>query len=486
MSDAYTVSSSDKRLLVGDKLVHGIYPVPTSGRQESWNKANWDLDLRGVSMGGIADESPFFVRFVPDLATAGKALKDVMDITVKGTRMNILEVLTHDYVASVGRTDVGDQVRRLVAHKGDLIVKKKWRKFDEPVRIVGSKTFDMRMHDRSRTPYIKRIDHAIKRLEAVGNNYFEINVGLLDVDATHDPTFGGSETTMGAVMFSCISKGFDPLFPIRAPEFKQKIARKMGKIILAEVNRATEFGIKPRIEANLRSLARQIRNYVRSYIKGGIKPFLDDKTLRNRRWKSQYDGKLYGPGIDEALYESGQLCEAMDFDVVSERRRTALCDYYDQMRQVRDRWEKREKFIERYARRINSLNKAAASRASLQKSAEERAKFYREAPDDVFNDYIDAYMNWKIGQERKLQNEELRQFPELKEFTKEQRMMAQVTYARHYKGLRRLLQWRGAEGLKGIDPAKMQAIKISAKILSIRGVIDKSGSFTGRFMEWGG
>ena len=154
----------------------------------------------------------------------------------------------------------------------------------------------------------------------------EVVVGI-NVNDPHTNLKGKNDCTMGELLHSLNYYGYDPLFTIKKPDYIIEKQKELAKFILADLKRqkAGEFKRSHHtITERVRRWARSIRDDARDYVRGETadpKMFLDEKTIRNRRYKqSHYNGvygRLYQEGLNEALWESGQL--EMSIEVLSVR-----------------------------------------------------------------------------------------------------------------------------------------------------------------------
>lgn len=334
--------------------------------------------------------------------------------------------------------------------------------------------------------YLKRIKEVLRRADGVANNYWEIRIGLLDKDMVHTGIEGSSNTSMGAVFFSCLLNNFDPLFPIRGSEFKELIEAKMGRIVVEELNRATVGGVKPRIEARLGKLARNLRGYVRNYIAGGVKPFLSDKTMRNRRWNKTKDPGLYAQGIDEAMYESGQLCNSIDCFVLSETRRDALRQLWSNLERVKKLIARRKRTLENYLRKdAESVKKGRKAIEATKKAASQLHSMSEEEQEDfVVQQGLKILQQMEIARKVVLkQNENLLRemrnaHADLSKFTDEQLLTANSIWKTWGPTFMNLFRMHGKDLMKfaPFDAHMKDAIVASLQIKFIRGEVDRMGN----------
>ena len=152
----------------------------------------------------------------------------------------------------------------------------------------------------------------------------EVVVGI-NTNDPHTNLKGENDCTMGELLHSLNYYGYDPLFSIKNKEYRDSKQRELAKFVLADLKKQKDGKANPSsIYWRVKKWARSIRDDARDYVRGETadpKMFLDEKTIRNRRYKqSHYNGVyggLYQEGLNEALWESGQL--EMSIEVLSVR-----------------------------------------------------------------------------------------------------------------------------------------------------------------------
>lgn len=154
----------------------------------------------------------------------------------------------------------------------------------------------------------------------------EVVVGI-NTNDPHTNLKGENDCTMGELLHSLNYYGYDPLFSIKNKAYHDSKQRELARFVLSDLKkqRAGDFKSSHHtITERVRRWARSIRDDARDYVRGenaDPKMFLDEKTIRNRRYKqSHYNGvygRLYQEGLNEALWESGQL--EMSIEVLSVR-----------------------------------------------------------------------------------------------------------------------------------------------------------------------
>ena len=186
----------------------------------------------------------------------------------------------------------------------------------------------------------------------------EVVVGI-NVNNPHTNLNGENDCTMGELLHSLNYYGYDPLFAIKNKEYHDSKQRELTKFVLADLKkqRAGDFKSSHHtITERVRKWARGIRDDARDYVRGETadpKMFLDEKTIRNRRYKQEHYtgiyGGLYQEGLNEALWESGQL--EMSIEVLSVRvvKRFEKMDQSDKNRKAYH-----QRYDKKY-RRVKSL-----------------------------------------------------------------------------------------------------------------------------------
>ena len=171
-------------------------------------------------------------------------------------------------------------------------------------------------------PIFNRSDYSVVYDNAYDKQY-AIQIGVID-DSTH---YGVGGALSYFTLFSLLeSDGYDPLYPIRGEKAKEHTGRAIGSIIASLAKTDSSQRIYNRVAA----YARQICNFVRDYIYGSrsvpsfgsdisnAKAPLAKETIYKRRAKLKKDPSLYDGerGIQEPLYETGELCNAIKWRLV--------------------------------------------------------------------------------------------------------------------------------------------------------------------------
>lgn len=138
-----------------------------------------------------------------------------------------------------------------------------------------------------------------------------INVGVVDGSILHTSPFGEIIEYSDLFNFLFLA-GYDPLLPIRKGKVSQKVVAKIERVFK---KLALAGKTKTDIENSLSPIGRELQDYVVEYIAGGNKPQLDKDTITTRRWREKAGLAPYPKGIKEPLVESGQLQEAISFNI---------------------------------------------------------------------------------------------------------------------------------------------------------------------------
>ena len=186
----------------------------------------------------------------------------------------------------------------------------------------------------------------------------EVVVGI-NTNDPHTNLKGENDCTMGELLHSLNYYGYDPLFSIKNKEYRDSKQRELAKFVLADLKKQKAGDFKSShhtITERVRRWARSIRDDARDYVRGDTadpKMFLDEKTIRNRRYKQKHYngvyGGLYQEGLNEALWESGRL--EMSIEVLSVR----IVKRFEKMSQAdKNRKEYHRRYDKKY-RRVKSL-----------------------------------------------------------------------------------------------------------------------------------
>lgn len=209
----------------------------------------------------------------------------------------------------------------------------------------------------------------------------EVVVGI-NVNDPHTNLKGENDCTMGELLHSLNYYGYDPLFSIKNKEYHDAKQRELARFVLADLKKQKDGKVNPSsIYWRVKKWARSIRDDARDYVRGETadpKMFLDEKTIRNRKYKqSHYNGvygRLYQEGLNEALWESGQL--EMSIEVLSVR----IVKRFEKMSQAD---KNRKAYHKRYDKAryspADSITRHAKQLKADEKYAERKAKKTMEA-----------------------------------------------------------------------------------------------------------
>ena len=240
----------------------------------------------------------------------------------------------------------------------------------------------------------------------------EVVVGI-NTNDPHTNLKGENDCTMGELLHSLNYYGYDPLFSIKNREYHDSKQRELAKFVLADLKKQKSGDFKSShhtITERVRRWARSIRDDARDYVRGETadpKMFLDQKTIRNRKYKqSHYTGVyggLYQEGLNEALWESGQLemsIEVLSVRVVKRFEKMSQADknikaYHKRYDKARyspadsiTRREKQLKADEKYAERKAKKTMEAAMRAASKIPGGAKIKAFWDAVSTKFGHRI--------------------------------------------------------------------------------------------------
>ena len=255
----------------------------------------------------------------------------------------------------------------------------------------------------------------------------EVVVGI-NTNDPHTNLKGENDCTMGELLHSLNYYGYDPLFSIKNKEYRDSKQRELAKFVLADLKKQKDGKANPSsIYWRVKKWARSIRDDARDYVRGETadpKMFLDEKTIRNRRYKQNHYngvyGRLYQEGLNEALWESGQLemsIEVLSVRVVkrfekisqADKNRKAYHKRYDKARYSPadsiTRREKQLKADEKYAERKAKKTMDAAMKAASKIPGGAKIKAFWDAVSTKFGsrigktnlapyDWILTQINW--------------------------------------------------------------------------------------------
>ena len=240
----------------------------------------------------------------------------------------------------------------------------------------------------------------------------EVVVGI-NVYNPHTDLKGNNDCTMGELLHSLNYYGYDPLFSIKNKAYHDSKQRELARFVLSDLKRQRAGDFKSShhtITERVRRWARGIRDDARDYVRGETadpKMFLDEKTIRTRKYKQAHYtgpyGKLYQEGLNEAPWESGQL--EMSMEVLSVRigkrfkrmsqavkNRKAYHKRYDKARYFpadsTTRREKQLKADEKYIERNAKKTMEAAMRAASKVPGGAKIKAFWDAVSAKFGSRI--------------------------------------------------------------------------------------------------
>ena len=240
----------------------------------------------------------------------------------------------------------------------------------------------------------------------------EVIVGI-NVNNPHTDLKGNNDCTMGELLHSLNYYGYDPLFSIKNKAYHDSKQRELARFVLSDLKRQRAGDFKSShhtITERVRRWARGIRDDARDYVRGETadpKMFLDEKTIRIRKDKQAHYtgpyGKLYQEGLNEALWESGQL--EMSIEVLAVRivkrfkrmsqavkNRKAYHKRYDKARYFPadsiTRREKQLKADEKYIERNAKKTMEAAMRAASKVPGGAKIKAFWDAVSAKFGSRI--------------------------------------------------------------------------------------------------
>lgn len=212
-----------------------------------------------------------------------------------------------------------------------------------------------------------------------------ISIGFHDVWATHH----GARTSMpySTLILLLHHLGFDPLKPLRNMEIKSTFQRRIGEVIVRRTALALREDKRVVLKPYIERIAQEIVEYIQDFLFGSVvpdlKPDLEDKTLSARRVNASrglagYAGRR---GIEEPLYETGQMAEKVGYTLtVPEKAINEAIEklYAEEEAEIKE-LNRRKKAIEEERRerrkRIEKWEKENREwRKNARKKAEERRK----------------------------------------------------------------------------------------------------------------
>ena len=201
--------------------------------------------------------------------------------------------------------------------------------------------------------YTSKIGGSLTRLNTTPD-IFTIAIGVLNKNKMHESaSFGGKYHTISYVhLFEALdSAGYRPLELLleNAETIEFQIEQKVDSII-----RNTQSLSRETFRAALSVIARDWTDKVKDYIIGGDAPALSSTTIDIRKEKAKSNDSLYGgsKGVRNPLYETGNLCEAISFQV--------FVDQSQEMRSYIDRYKRGLKAEREFEKRFKRISERGA------------------------------------------------------------------------------------------------------------------------------
>lgn len=243
-----------------------------------------------------------------------------------------------------------------------------------------------------------------------------ISIGFHDVWATHH----GARTSMpySTLILLLHHLGFDPLKPLRNREIKSSFQRRLGQVIVRRTALALREDKRVVLKPYIEHVAQEIVEYIQDFLFGSVvpnlKPDLEDKTLKARRVNASrgladYAGRR---GIEEPLYETGQMAEKVGYTLtIPERAINQAIEklYAEEEAEIKELHD-REKAIEEerraWRKRIEAWERANREwRKNARKKAEERRKAdWKHALRDTEEGKLRSKLDSIVQRIRKLQS----------------------------------------------------------------------------------
>ena len=155
-------------------------------------------------------------------------------------------------------------------------------------------------------------------LELFGSYTFDFAVVIgVDPDRIHYSYDGRNAITYQSLFEYLEKDGYDPLAPLHDPNTIERLQRQLAAYIYDTVQNMRKGIVKgSSVKRQVEKWARNIRDYVRDYIRGGVPAIPKDRpepsTVYERRWKQKKNPGLYKYGLMNSLWETGQLEMAID------------------------------------------------------------------------------------------------------------------------------------------------------------------------------
>lgn len=136
-----------------------------------------------------------------------------------------------------------------------------------------------------------------------------LTVGIIDKKKLHKGARSKQSLPMDELYGLLVAYGFDPLYPLRNLRYRKKIVDTLNNAVKKGYSLKT-MAIK---------LGREAKKDIRNYITSGVKPKrLADSTISRRLSFAKSKGNksgLYKYGVENPLYETGQLNNAISYHV---------------------------------------------------------------------------------------------------------------------------------------------------------------------------
>lgn len=176
---------------------------------------------------------------------------------------------------------------------------------------------------------------------------WSIEIGFLQPNSIHRNPDGGEDISIGKLVGILLSLGYDPLRIIRRDAEIEKLQKQFAEIVVEEVNDSRDRG-RTNMRRKIDAFARKIANRVKDYIRGGEKPELDEKTIRNRKWRASRETNPISYSGDSGIYEPLSESQQLEAEVLF--RVTGQTEW----KKLEDTKKKIDDFIESEAEKASS------------------------------------------------------------------------------------------------------------------------------------
>lgn len=148
-----------------------------------------------------------------------------------------------------------------------------------------------------------------------------ISVGIIDDKGSPDfnrehVNWDGESFTYRDLFKELNRNGYDPLLPIRQPEYIKEIVVHRARKAAEAYRKDVIAGRKSSPMFRLSSLKNKVLRDVIGYLASSYKPPLEQSTIKNREWRSVQNPNLYKKGLRVPLWESGTLADDIDAVVI--------------------------------------------------------------------------------------------------------------------------------------------------------------------------